>query len=256
MSHVTMTTDKDCLFLFGGDAPWSAKAWTASDDRVRGGKSQSYLDCPSEGGGKAVFHGTLDITALGGAGFASQRTVDDRAPPQPQQHWDLSAYDGVRLKVLRQGGDGKKYTLTLKDEEVYKRPDGRDQSTISWEYDFVSPTEGDGSGKDGDDQVLYVPWADFKPTYRGKPKPDAPGLDLANVRRISLMMRSFFGQQEGAFRLEVAYIAAVKNSSSKAARPASVASSSSSTGYPEKGGNGGVRSEPKSWLTWMCGIFK
>lgn len=236
-----------------------------------------------------MFRGTLDITALGGAGFASQRTVDDRAPPQQQQRWDVSAYDGLRLKVLRAGGDGKKYTLTLKDEAVPKRPDGRDQSTISWEYDFVSPKEGDGGSGD---QVLYIPWGDFKPTYRGKPKPDAPGLDLANVRRISLMMRryvaftppifellprhcslaihashgrpawlivlhsSFFGQQEGAFRLEVAYMAAVKNSAGKAARPASVASSSSSTGYPEKGGNGGVRSEPKSWLTWMCGIFK
>ncbi|KAK7931466.1 hypothetical protein PG985_002178 [Apiospora marii] len=247
-----MTTDKDCLFLFGGDAPWSAEAWTASDDRVRGGNSQSYLDCPA-GAGKAVFHGTLDITALGGAGFASQRTVDGRAQPEQQRRWDVSAYDGLRLKVLREGGDGKKYTLTLKDEEVPKRPDGRDQSTVSWEYDFVSPKDGDG-GKD--DQVLFVPWGDFKPTYRGKPKPDAPGLDLANVRRISLMMRSFFGQQEGAFRLEVAYIAAVKDSSGKAVRPASVASSSSSAGYPEKGGNGGVRSEPKSWLTWMCGMFR
>lgn len=161
-------------------SPWSAEAWTASDDRVRGGKSQSYLDCP-EGGGKAVFHGTLDITALGGAGFASQRTVDRAQQPQ----WDVSAYDGLRLKLLRQGNDGKKYTLTLKDEVLPRMPDGREQSTVSWEYDFVSPKEGD------EDQVLYVPWDDFKPTYRGKPKPDAPILDLANVRRISLMMRRY-----------------------------------------------------------------
>ncbi|KAK6854316.1 complex I intermediate-associated protein 30 [Apiospora arundinis] len=251
MSHVTMTTDENCLFLFGGDAPWSAEAWTASDDRVRGGKSQSYLDCPADAN-KAVFRGTLDITALGGAGFASQRTVDRVAQPSG---WDVSAYDGLRLKVLREGGDGKKYTLTLKDEVLPKRPDGREQSTVSWEYDFISPTN-DGEDGGSGDQVLYVPWSDFKPTYRGKPKPDAPELDLAHVQRISLMMRSFFGKQEGPFRLEVAYIAAVKGSSSgNAARPRSIASSYSSTDYPEKGG-GGVRSEPKSWMTWMCGLFK
>ncbi|KAK8069759.1 hypothetical protein PG994_006375 [Apiospora phragmitis] len=268
-----MTTDENCLFLFGGDAnknalthhrhfpgisPWTAEAWTASDDRVRGGKSQSYLDCPA-GADKAVFRGTLDITALGGAGFASQRTVDDDGaheppPPPPAGPWDVSAYDGLRLRVLRAGGDGKKYTLTLKDEVLPKRPDGRDQSTVSWEYDFISPKDGDGDD-DSEDRELYVPWSDFKPTYRGKPKLDAPELDLANVRRISLMMRSFFGEQEGAFRLEVAYIAAFKEASRNAARPTSIASSSSSTGYPEKGGDG-VRSEPKSWLAWMCGLFK
>ncbi|KAK8045322.1 hypothetical protein PG993_005346 [Apiospora rasikravindrae] len=242
-----MTTDENCLFLFGGDAPWSAEAWTASDDRVRGGKSQSYLDCPA-GADKAVFRGTLDITALGGAGFASQRTVDRAQQP----FRDMSAYDGLRLKVLKEGADGKKYTLTLKDEVLDKRPDGREQSTISWECDFVSPKTGDDEG----DQELYVPWSDFKPTYRGKPKPDAPKLDLANVRRISLMMRSFFGKQEGAFRLEIAYIAAVKDASGNAARPASIASSSSSAGYPEKGSGDGGRTEPKSWLTWMCGLFK
>lgn len=153
---------------------------------MRGGRSQSYLDCPA-GTNKAVFRGTLDITALGGAGFASQRTVDRTEEGGQPSSWDVSAYDGLRLKVLREGGDGKTYTLTLKDEVLPKRPDGRDQSTVSWEYDFVSPTSGDGGGPG--DQVLYVPWSDFKPTYRGKPKPDAPELDLAHVRRISLMMR-------------------------------------------------------------------
>lgn len=97
----------------------------------------------------------------------------------------MSAYDGLRLKVLREGGDGKKYTLTLKDSVLPKRPDGREQSTVSWEYDFVSPTIADQGG----DQVLYVPWSDFKPTYRGKPMPEAGELDLEHVRRISLMMR-------------------------------------------------------------------
>ncbi|KAK8097991.1 uncharacterized protein PG998_013477 [Apiospora kogelbergensis] len=236
-----MTTDENCLFLFGGDAPWSAEAWTASDDRVRGGKSQSYLECPASAD-KAVFRGTLDITALGGAGFASQRTVDLAARPA----WDVSAYDGLRLKVLREGGDGKKYTLTLKDSVLPKRPDGREQSTVSWEYDFVSPRSPTKAATRCCKSYLFAP-------LLGPASPTAAVFDGSQAD--SHLCCSFFGQQEGAFRLEVAYIAAVKGSSSgNTARPRSIASSSS-TGYTEKG-SGGMRSEPKSWLNWMCGLFK
>jgi hypothetical protein len=46
----------------------------------------------------------------------------------------VSDYDGLLLDVVK--SDGKKYTLTLKDELLPKSPDGREQSTISWEYDF------------------------------------------------------------------------------------------------------------------------
>lgn len=76
--------------------------------------------------------------------------------------------------------DGKKYTFNLKDESLPKRPDGREQSTVSWEYDF------DGKKKD-----IFIPWSDFKPTYRGKPKADAEPLNLENVQRIGLMMRRY-----------------------------------------------------------------
>lgn len=147
---------------------WDEHAWIASDDRVRGGKSQSYLVC-SPGSYTASFHGTLDISALGGAGFASQRTIDSLS-------WDLTDYQGLNLGIA--GGDGKKYTLILKDEVLPKRPDGREQSTISWEYDFVP----------GNTEIS-VSWADFRPTYRGRPKPDADPLRLDQIKRVSIMMR-------------------------------------------------------------------
>lgn len=123
--------------------------------------------------GRAAFSGVLDIKTLGGAGFASQRTVDDLPA------WDVSGYDTLVLDVAE--SDGKKYTITLKDQVLPKRPDGREQSTTSWEYDFVV---GLGPG-----EVLAIPFRDFEPTYRGKPKPDAEPLDLSNVRRFSFMMR-------------------------------------------------------------------
>lgn len=146
------------------------------------------LSAPENSSSQAEFSGHLDITALGGAGFASQRTADG------VPGWDVSGYDALVLDVAR--ADDRKYTLTLKDEVLPRRPDGRDQSTVSWEYDFLVPTgkdgaasgDGDGSSTAGSARVV-IPFGEFKPTYRGKPKPDAKPLDLKNVERISFMMR-------------------------------------------------------------------
>lgn len=134
----------------------------------------------SSSSSQAEFSGHLDITALGGAGFASQRTADGVAG------WDVSAYNALVLDVAR--ADSRRYTLTLKDEVLPRRPDGRDQSTVSWEYDFVGGDGGGGSTA-GDSTRVVIPFGEFKPTYRGKPKPDAEPLDLKNVKRISFMMR-------------------------------------------------------------------
>ncbi|KAL0934218.1 complex I intermediate-associated protein 30 [Colletotrichum truncatum] len=222
-----MAPDWKLLYLYGGDSPWDSSLWTDSDDRVRGGKSQSHLHCESPE--KAQFFGHLDITTLGGAGFASQRTVGTL-------RLDLRQYDGLVLKVLK--SDSKKYTLTLKDEILPPREDGRDQSTISWEYDFISEA--------GEVTIL---WDNFKPTYRGKPKPDAKPLDLSNIKRISFMMRSFFGEQQGDFNLTIAHLAAISN------RPTSSGSEVSikkdyATGHT-------VAPIPvvrSSWFGWICGL--
>jgi len=171
--------------LFGGDLPWSPLDWTSSDDRVRGGTSFSELAC-SPFSPTAVFKGNLDIETLGGAGFASQRTTGE------ERNWDLSGYDGMLLDIEK--ADGKQYTLTLKDELLPKSPNGREQSTISWEYDFTADKEG---------EKVYVRWEDLKATYRGREKKDAKPLDLKHIKRISIMMRSFFGTQKGDFSLSI-----------------------------------------------------
>ncbi|KAJ5918242.1 hypothetical protein N7454_010617 [Penicillium verhagenii] len=181
------------LPLFGGNRAWTQSDWTSSDDRVRGGASTSTLTC-SPSSLTALFHGTLDITALGGAGFASQRTTgEDRT-------WDLSSYDGIELVLDPRHADDKLYTLTLKDEIRPRRPDGREQSSVSWEFDFRATRT-----------RIFVPWAEFRPTYRGRDKKDAGELDLGNVKRFGIMVRSFFGDQEGPFELGIVSIAAKKN---------------------------------------------
>lgn len=75
----------------------------------------------------------------------------------------------------------------LKDADALpKRPDGREQSTVSWEFDF----EVDGQGRAaGGKDVVVMPFAEFKATYRGKPKEDADPLDLSRITRVSFMMR-------------------------------------------------------------------
>lgn len=150
--------------------------WTSSDDRVRGGSSQSTLTCPS-GSLNAEFHGTLDITTLGGAGFASQRTRGET------QEWDVSGYDGIEIRV--DSGDSKIYTITLKNEIPPKWLEKGEQSTVSWEYDFRARQPGAETMK----ETVFVKWDDFKPTYRGKPVKYPEPLDLKRIRRFGIMIR-------------------------------------------------------------------
>ncbi|KAF3087886.1 hypothetical protein TWF569_007170 [Orbilia oligospora] len=222
--------------LFGGQRKWESEHWTASDDRVRGGRSQSYLKI-SDDKSTAIFHGDLDITALGGAGFASQRTTGSAGGP-----WDLSKANGVAIGL---GAiDDRIYTLVLKDTILPKRPDGRDQSTISYEFSFsvvgatndvpsetncgepiplvdlsgrphalLLPQEADPGEKTEAPMliVIWIPWDAFHPYYRGKRKPeDGPldSLDKSKIKRISIMCRSMFGKQFGRFSAHVRSITA------------------------------------------------
>ena len=62
-----------------------------------------------------------------------------------------------------------------------------EQSTVSWEYDFKPRAQGSGNGNG----KLFFTFNEMKPTYWGREKKDATPLDLKNVKRISLMMRSY-----------------------------------------------------------------
>jgi len=175
--HPTRSTVQPNEFI----RPWLPPPWTTTDDRIRDGSSQSYLSSLASNG--ALFHGNLDIKTLGGAGFASQFSPDD-APPNKSSndggsYWDLSVYDGIEVGVGE--GDGKIYTLILKDEPLPgNREDGREKAGISWEVEFKAGEEG---------EKFWVPWSDFKATYRGKQKKDAGELKTRNVCRVGVMMR-------------------------------------------------------------------
>ncbi|KAL8648238.1 MAG: hypothetical protein Q9226_006077 [Calogaya cf. arnoldii] len=189
-----------------------------SDDRVRGGSSRSSLSALPNN--CALFEGHLDIETLGGAGFASQfqyaALENEGSRSKNESVWDLSAYEGIELEVG--AGDGKVYTLILKDEESQeKRDDGREKAGINWEADFrASASSEDSAGENAVGKKIWIPWNDLKPTYRGKKKDDAGKFKPGETRRIGFMMRSFFGTQQGDFRLELRSITARKQASEDA----------------------------------------
>lgn len=181
--------------IFGPPRAWRQDDFVASDDRVRGGSSQSYLT-PSATLATARFHGVLDTSTLGGAGFASQRTSTTTTT------WDLSDYNGIELDIVR--GDEKKYTLNVKNVLPEKMENGRDSSTVEYAFNFIAPTQA---------SKIYAPWSEFQAIFRGKEAKDAPPLDSGKILRWSIMMRSFFEEQSGPFSLTLASIKARKRGS-------------------------------------------
>ncbi|KAK7424488.1 hypothetical protein QQX98_000453 [Neonectria punicea] len=168
-------------------SPWEKSQWIASDDTVRNGTSQSFLDIVEPGALEnpfsqsiAKFYGHLDYDTLGGSGFASQRTIND---------WpglDLSDYDHILVEIPYT--DGKKYTINLKDTVLPPTESGAEQATISWEFDFQLPVTETKQRKGAIDRVV-INFADLVPTFRGRVQNDTAPLDLANIKRVSIMIR-------------------------------------------------------------------
>lgn len=105
-------------------------------------------------------------------------------------------------------GPEKRYTFIAKDTlPSSDAANGRDQATISWEVDFELPPQDEPD--ETHDKTVFVPWDSFNPTYRGKLQKDVDPLDTKSIKRFSIMMRSFFGAQEGDFSLTVNSIKAV-----------------------------------------------
>ncbi|TPX54952.1 hypothetical protein PhCBS80983_g05666 [Powellomyces hirtus] len=176
--------------IFGGDVGWDIRLWEAVDDRVRGGKSHSKLSPSADGGVR--FSGNLDITTLGGAGFASQRTRNDI-----KKRWDLTSFTGLEIATAS-NTVGKKYSLNLYTDAEQA---GYPYSRVNWKYSFTP-------GKEA--EVAEPDWSDFKPYYRGKEVEGGPPLDVGSVSSWSLMCQSYFGDQEGDFGVDVMRITAVQ----------------------------------------------
>ncbi len=139
-------------------------AWASVDDPVMGGLSTSALQRSPAGVG--VFSGVVSLENSGG--FASARAEMDPL--------DLSAYDGLRLRVR---GDGKQYGLNVRSPE-----------SPSYRGYFVAQD---------DWAVVEFAFADLQPVRRGKVVDAAP-LDTSQIVMVGFIIT---GKQAGPFRLEI-----------------------------------------------------
>lgn len=159
--------------------------WGAVDDVVMGGVSNSNLKLANQ---KAIFSGIVSTDNNGG--FASVRCKNFNPP------WDLSAYQGIRLRIQ---GDGKRYKFITRCEGKW---DG-----ISYCYSFDSLANVW--------MTINIPFSDLIPVFRAKTVKDAGKFEQNKVYSMQLMLSKFEYDggynphfQAGAFALEIESIKA------------------------------------------------
>ena len=161
------------LMLFDFSRPDSVVLWKPINDGVMGGKSGCRLE--HDPAGHAVFSGQISLENHGG--FASVRC-----------HPGDLGRESIRGYLLEVRGDGKEYRMSLHCEDSYGK--------LSYQARF-HPCTGRWTG-------CHLAVADFQPRWRGHPVPEAPPLQTAHIRQISLMIAD---RQEGPFTLLVRSLA-------------------------------------------------
>ncbi|KAG2495581.1 hypothetical protein HYH03_006181 [Edaphochlamys debaryana] len=159
--------------------------WRVLDDVIMGGRSQSNGVTWDAGEQAAVYSG--NVTTDGGGGFASLRS-DDWAG-----FTSLGAARGVRLMCK---GDGRVYKLNALTDADY---DG-----VQYQSEFVAPPQWG---------AVDLPFTGFRPTFRGRPVPNRPPLQGANIRSVGLMVSKFTTAggtladfRNGPFRLSIRWM--------------------------------------------------
>jgi hypothetical protein len=159
------------LVLADFDTDEGNPGWYVVNDNVMGGRSE---------GGFTIDDGALRFagrTNTDGGGFSSIRT-------RPVE-FDLSTYDGIRLRVW---GDGRRYTWRL---STAARWQGRE---VAYWADF--DTQG------GAWSTVDIPFSDFVPRYRGT-RLDGPELDPGRITGMGLMI---YDRLDGPFDLRLAAV--------------------------------------------------
>ena len=159
--------------------------WGAVDDVVMGGVSSSNLIFKED---KAVFTGKVSTNNNGG--FVSVRSKNFNPP------WDLSAYQGIRLRIQ---GDGQRYKFITRCEGKW---DG-----ISYCYSFNTIANVW--------MTIDIPFSELIPVFRAKIVQSADKFETRKVYSLQLMLSKFEYDgaynptfREGIFSLEIESIKA------------------------------------------------
>lgn len=173
------------LFDFTNSTEEIKSIWGAVDDVVMGGISASNLTLSNR---KAIFSGIVSTDNNGG--FASVRCKNFTQP------WDLSAYQGIRLRVQ---GDGNRYKFITRCEGKW------DGISYCYSFDTLANIW----------MTIDVPFAELIPVFRAKTVKDSGKFDASKVYSLQLMLSKFEYDggynphfQAGAFALEIESIKA------------------------------------------------
>ncbi|XP_021772206.1 uncharacterized protein LOC110736309 [Chenopodium quinoa] len=160
---------KEGKLLFGVEGnSFRDLPWGALDDVVMGGVSQSTFEIDPKGGenggAAGIFRG--NVSTANNGGFTSVRTRNFAVPE------DLSAYDGLELRLK---GDGRRYKLIIR---------------TSSDWDTVGYTAGFDT-MEGQWQSIKVPFSSLRPIFRARTVSDAPPFDARNIISLQLMFSKF-----------------------------------------------------------------
>ncbi len=161
--------------LFDFTTATNPAAWQIVNDDVMGGVSRSGFQLTN---GVAVFQG--DVSRENNGGFASVRSLPAR--------YDLA---GCNAFIIRVCGDGRSYKFTARTTRSF-------DSAI---YQVAFKT------KEGKWEEFCLPLKEFVPTFRGRVLSGEPPLAPERITSVGFLIAD---KQAGAFRLEVAWIKAVK----------------------------------------------
>jgi NADH dehydrogenase [ubiquinone] 1 alpha subcomplex assembly factor 1 len=143
-----------------------AGAWTAVDDRIMGGSSRSRVVYDD---GVTAFEGVLVET---GGGFASARYG---------RPLSLTNVEVLQLKVrITDGREGYKVTLA-----------GDHAPRVSYQCLIPANVSERGATDEDGFTELELPLSSFKPSFQGRPAPDAPPLRDAQLCSLGLMLSQF-----------------------------------------------------------------
>jgi NADH dehydrogenase [ubiquinone] 1 alpha subcomplex assembly factor 1 len=147
-------------------------AWSAIDDRIMGGLSESQPVYIKDTGLR--FSGLVSLANQGG--FASIRSG--------LRVFDLSPFEGLSIRVC---GDGKTYKISLRTDHFY---DG-----VSYQASFQTEPR--------TWQEIRLPFDTFTPTHHGRKLTTVAPMDRSKVTSFGLFIAD---QQAGPFQLDIANI--------------------------------------------------
>ena len=173
LMFIALTSNaSDTIPLLDTNGKTSKIKWNIVNDTVMGGRSSSRW---SNNSSALSFEGFLSLENNGG--FASVR--------HDLNNINLSSTEGIFIKVK---GDGRKYQFRI-----------RSQASRWANYSQEFKTKKDTV------QSFFLPYKDFKPSWRGRSVRNVPTLTGKDVRGIGFLLDD---KVQGKFKLDILNISA------------------------------------------------